>query len=78
MKLWLSLAFCKDIFFYSLKMAILVGTLLMLINYGSVLWARGYLLPDEILRGLLTYLVLYCVSTCTSVAAYKWHHPEVR
>jgi len=78
MKLWFSLAFCKDIFFYSLKMAILVGTLLMLINYGSVLWVRGYLLPDEILRILLTYLVPYCVSTCTSVAAYKRHHPEVR
>jgi uncharacterized membrane protein YraQ (UPF0718 family) len=77
MKLWFSIAFCKDIF-YSLKMAILVGMLLMLVNCGEVLWFRGYLMQGEILRILLTYLVPYCVSTCTSVAAYKWHYPEVR
>jgi len=32
MKRWFWLAFCKDIFFYSLKIAVLVGTLLMLIK----------------------------------------------
>ena len=78
MKLWFSLAFCKDIFLYSVKIALIVGTLLMLINYGDVLWVRGFLLPDEIIRVLLTYIVPYCVSTWTSVAAYKRHHPELK
>ncbi len=76
MKLWLQLALCHDIRFYALKMALIVGTLLMLINFGNTLWGRGYLYSEEIIKILLTYLVPYCVSTITSVAAYKRHHPE--
>jgi len=37
MKRWFKIALCKDMFLYSLKMALIVGTLLMLINYGHIL-----------------------------------------
>lgn len=77
MKLWFRLAFCKSIFLYSLKMSLIVGTILMLINYGDVFWARGYLLDSEFIKALLSYLVPYGVSTFSSVAAYKRHHPEL-
>jgi len=49
----------------------------MLINYADVFFARGYLLPIEFIKVLLSYLVPYCVSTFSSVAAYKRHHPEL-
>ncbi len=76
MTLWLHLAFCKSIFLYSLKMSLIVGTVLMLINYGDVFLQRGYLLPAELIKILLSYFVPYTVSTCSSVAAYKRHHPK--
>ncbi len=77
MRQWFSLVFCKDIVFYSLKISLLVGTFLMLINYGDTLWERGYLIKKEIIKIFLTYLVPYWVSTFSSVAAYKRHNPEL-
>jgi len=77
MKLWFRLAFCRSLFFYSLKMSLIVGTILMMVNYGDTFWSRGYLLTSELIKGLLNYLVPYSVSTCSSVAAYKRHHPEL-
>ena len=31
-------------------MSLLVGTFLMLINYGDTLWERGYLIKNEIIK----------------------------
>ena len=59
-------------------MSLLVGTFLMLINYGDTLWERGYFIEDEIIKIFLTYLIPYCVSTFSSVAAYKRYHPELK
>ncbi|MEH6470908.1 MAG: nitrate/nitrite transporter NrtS [Halopseudomonas sp.] len=49
-------------------MALLVGTLLMLINYGESIIA-GTMSAKDWLKVLLTYLVPYAVSTYSSVAA---------
>ena len=68
MKTWLSLALQKQTIARSLKVAAVVGTLLVLINHFDVL-ASGQLNGLIIVKILLTYLVPYSVATYAAVAA---------
>ncbi|MBA2556686.1 MAG: nitrate/nitrite transporter NrtS [Chloroflexi bacterium] len=54
----------------SLKYAIVVGALLILINHGDAI-LRGDLPPARLLRMLLTIAVPYTVSTLSSVEAMR-------
>ncbi|MDC2891249.1 nitrate/nitrite transporter NrtS [Psychrosphaera algicola] len=54
----------------ALKVSILVGTLLALINHGGALLEMN-MSADRIIQILLTYLVPYCVSTFSAVKAIQ-------
>lgn len=74
---WFSCAVRRDIVLYSGKMAIFVGTLLMLINHGDKLWQGQLTLVDWLKIGF-TYLVPYAVSTWSCVDTYRRHHANWR
>jgi hypothetical protein len=58
----------RDVMVRSLRVAVLVGTILVIINYGDkILGAR--LTRTDIVKIILTYCVPYCVSTYASVLA---------
>ena len=63
---WLRVAVRPDIVRRSLKVAVLVGTILALINHGDRMLS-GSLDGEAALKIVLTYLVPYCVSTWASV-----------
>ncbi len=67
---WLSIARRPLVVKRSMKVALVVGTLLTLINQGSVLLA-GQLSLDVLLKILLTYCVPYIVSTYAAVGAIQ-------
>ncbi len=71
---WLALACRRDIVRRSLRVALLVGTILALINHGDRLLA-GDLDAGAVLKILLTYLVPYCVSTWASVQTARAELP---
>lgn len=73
LKSWLLCARQTDIVLCALKMATIVGTILMIINHGDVLWLGQLTGLDWIQIGL-TYLVPYSVSTYSSVEIYRKHH----
>lgn len=52
----------------SVKVALIVGTVLMMINHGDAI-LRGELDLTRVSKILLTYLVPFCVSTHASVSA---------
>lgn len=56
----------------SIKVSLLVGTILALINHGEGI-LRMSLSSENIFQILLTYLVPYCVSTYSSVRAIQTH-----
>ena len=68
MKVWLSLALRRDIVLRSIKVGLLVGTILVLINYFDKFSGSQFNRID-ILKILLTYTVPYCVSTYASVSS---------
>lgn len=49
--------------------ALVVGTILNIINQGDTLWGGA---EPQYLKGGLTYLVPYCVSTYGAVSS-RWH-----
>ncbi|MFT5760081.1 MAG: hypothetical protein ACI9LM_004865 [Alteromonadaceae bacterium] len=63
---WLSLALEVNTLKRSIKVAVIVGTLLMFINHGDIM-ISGKLEGHHMLKILLTYLVPYLVSTYSSV-----------
>jgi len=65
---WLALALRRDFVTRSGKIALLVGTILVTINYGDKLIAEN-ILPVEWIKIILTYCVPYCVSSYSSVTA---------
>lgn len=67
MKRWISLALRRDIALNSLKVCLVVGTVLVLINYFDRLFS-GALAGIDYLKMLLMYLVPYCVSTYGAVS----------
>lgn len=68
MKSWLQIALSRDVVRRSFKVAALVGTILVLINYWDRL--NPYSLDAAAYTKIaLTYCVPYCVSTYASVSA---------
>lgn len=63
---WFSLAIEVNTLKRSIKVAVIVGTLLMLINHGDIILS-GEIESQHMLKILLTYLVPYLVSTYSSV-----------
>ena len=70
MKSWLRLARRPDVAWRSARVAIVVGTILALINYVDRLFT-GALVPLDLVKIGLTYLVPYSVSTYASVQAIR-------
>ena len=68
MRNWITTALRADIVGRSRKVALLVGTILVLINYGDRLLVAEIGLADG-LKMALTYCVPYCVSTYAAVSA---------
>jgi len=67
---WLGTALRGDVVRRALRTALLVGTVLVLINHVDALLA-GALDWERIVKMTLTYCVPYCVSTHASVAALR-------
>ena len=77
MREWLSAARRRDVVERSLKVAVIVGSLLTLINQGDALF-RGAVGTEVMVKILLTYCVPYAVSTYAAVAAILAENPTVR
>jgi copper chaperone CopZ len=75
LKDWLDYARQRDIVLCALKMAAIVGTILMLINHGEELFFSTLTTLDWVQIGL-TYLVPYCVSTYSSVETARRHREQ--
>ncbi len=67
---WFELALRSDVVRRSAKVAVIVGTLLTLINYGD-LFVTGRFDFAQWWRIVLTYCVPYGVSTYAGVAALR-------
>ncbi len=68
-KQWCDIACRRDVVRRSARVAIVVGTILVLINYADRLIA-GELVAADYLKMTLTYMVPYCVSTFASVSTW--------
>jgi hypothetical protein len=68
MRSWLRLALRSDIAGRGLKTALMVGTILTVINYGDVL-ADNTVTLTILIKIVLNYLIPYCVSTYAGVEA---------
>jgi hypothetical protein len=58
----------KKVVFRALKFTFIVGTILIIINYGDAI-LRGSLTPLQVFKMALTVVVPYVVSTVSSVGA---------
>lgn len=67
---FVSLALAKPVAVRALRVALVVGTILAMINHGDAL-VRFALTPENVFKILLTYLVPYGVSTYSSVRAIQ-------
>ena len=67
---WVSLAFEKGVVRSSLKTSILVGTILVAINYGDAI-LNGAIGSGELIKIAMTYAVPYCVSTFATVNTHR-------
>ncbi len=67
---WLRITMSKDIFNRSLKVGLVVGTILTLINFGDQL-LQGVITPAMLWKIPMTYCVPFCVSTYASVTAVR-------
>ena len=72
MQHWLTIAFEKSIRERACKVALIVGTLLGVINHGDALLS-GDISLKEWVQIVLTYLVPYGVSTYASVQTIRHH-----
>lgn len=70
MREWLKLALSPAVVSRSLRVGLVVGTLLIVINHGDALLAAE-LDPGRLTRMALTYLVPYGVATYAAVAALR-------
>jgi hypothetical protein len=67
---WLAIARRPDIVYRSLRVALVVGTVLVLINHGDRI-ATGVASGADWLKIGLTYLVPYAVSTWAAVSTIR-------
>ncbi len=65
---WIQVATRREIVSRSLRVAVIVGTILVAINQGDALITREFT-PDLVWKIPLTYLVPFSVSTYASVDA---------
>jgi hypothetical protein len=70
MSKWIKVCFSKEVVFRALITALVVGSILAVINYGESLLHRT-ITSEQIARMLLTFLVPYCVSTYSSVSTVR-------
>ena len=70
MREWVSLAFRPDVVRRGVRVGLVVGTLLTVINYGDIIW-KGDFDPAQWWRIVLTYCVPYLVSTYAGVSALR-------
>ena len=68
--MFFDIAMRRDVVARALKVAAIVGTILVAINHGGALLA-GEFAAERWLQVVLTYFVPYGVSTYSSVAALK-------
>ena len=68
MNVWLETAMRPEVYRRSRRVALLVGTILIGINYFDRIFA-GTLQPIDYMKMLMTYCVPFCVSTHASVSA---------
>jgi len=67
---YLSIAFSREICTTSLKVSLIVGTLLVLINHGAAVFDSS-VTTENVWQIALTYLVPFCVSTYSSVKVLR-------
>ena len=67
---WIAIALEARVVRPALRVAAVVGTLLVLINQGDLL-VSGAMTELSVPKVLLTYCVPYCVSTCSAVTAIR-------
>lgn len=67
MKIWLTLCFTKPVMKRASWTALIVGTILILINHGNAI-LRGEVDLTRVLQMCLTLIVPYIVSTVSSVS----------
>ena len=67
MKIWLTLCFTKPVMKRASWTALIVGTILILINHGNAI-LKGEVDLTRILQMCLTVMVPYIVSTVSSVS----------
>jgi hypothetical protein len=67
---WLKLCFSKSVVRRACTTALIVGAILVAINYGDII-LRGQITLSQALRMALTFCVPYCVSTFSSVSAIR-------
>lgn len=77
MKEWLRDAFEASVRRRALRVATVVGSVLLAINHGDAL-LHGDIGGDRLLRMILTVLVPYIVSTVSSVGAIRDLREETR
>jgi hypothetical protein len=70
MKQWLREAFEASVRKRALRVAAIVGSVLLAINHGDAI-LHGDISLDRVLRMILTMLVPYVVSTVSSVGAIR-------
>ncbi len=70
MKEWLAIAIQRDIVLRGLKVAAIVGTILVAINQGDLILS-GQLDTTAAWKIPLTYFVPYCVATYGGVSAIR-------
>ncbi len=66
----LSLALDKDVVSSSLKTSLLVGSMLVVINYGDAILS-GAISTGDFVKIVLTYCVPYSVSTYATLTAHR-------
>jgi hypothetical protein len=69
-KEWIQLAFAPSVRQRAIRVALVVGSLLLAINHGDAI-LRGDVSTVRVLRMVLTVLVPYLVSTFSSVGAIR-------
>jgi hypothetical protein len=72
MESWLAIALDPSVRLRALKVAIVVGLILAVINHGDNLLA-GTMTATAWIKVFLTFVVPYCVSTYASVEAIRHH-----
>ena len=70
-------AFRKDVFLKAFKMALIVGIVLAIINHGDHVFL-GTMTITNWIKILITFYVLFCVSTISSVLAIKKEQSTTR